>query len=159
MSSSTQITQQFREVYLNGKWVVATNFQEQIADISWEQATTKVSTLNTIAALVFHLNYYVEGVLKVLEGGPLTIRDKFSFDLPPIESQADWERLRNKAIDNAEKFAAALEKLSDEDLAAPFVDEKYGTLERNIHVMIEHGYYHLGQIVLIKKMLLSKGEK
>ena len=36
-----------------------------------------------------------------------------------------------------------------------FVDEKYGTFQRNIEAMIEHSYYHLGQIVLIKKMLLQ----
>lgn len=156
MSSVTAITQQFREVYLDGKWVVATNFQEQIADLTWEQATAKVEPLNTIAALVFHLNYYLAGVLQVLEGGQLTIRDQYSFGLPPIASQADWDKLRSTALANAEKFARAIEQLPEEALAEPFVEAKYGTLERNLHVMIEHGYYHLGQIVLIKKMLLSK---
>ncbi|MDQ1090003.1 hypothetical protein QE390_004607 [Siphonobacter sp. SORGH_AS 1065] len=34
-----------------------------------------------------------------------------------------------------------------------FVDEKYGTYYRNLHGMIEHTHYHLGQIVLIKKIL------
>jgi hypothetical protein len=34
-----------------------------------------------------------------------------------------------------------------------FVDEKYGTYLRNIEAMIEHSYYHLGQIVLIRKIL------
>ena len=34
-----------------------------------------------------------------------------------------------------------------------FVDEKYGTYLRNIDGMIEHAYYHLGQVVLIKKLL------
>jgi hypothetical protein len=35
----------------------------------------------------------------------------------------------------------------------PFVDEKYGTLLRNIEGVIEHSYYHLGQIALIRKMI------
>ena len=34
-----------------------------------------------------------------------------------------------------------------------FVDEKYGSYLRNIDGMIEHCYYHLGQIVLIKKII------
>jgi hypothetical protein len=36
-----------------------------------------------------------------------------------------------------------------------FVDEKYGTYQRNIGGMIEHSYYHLGQIVLLKKILIK----
>ena len=43
--------------------------------------------------------------------------------------------------------------MSEEKLDEAFVDEKYGTYHRNIDGMIEHCYYHLGQIVLIKKML------
>jgi hypothetical protein len=35
----------------------------------------------------------------------------------------------------------------------PFIDEKYGTFLRNIEGVIEHSYYHLGQISLIRKMI------
>jgi uncharacterized damage-inducible protein DinB len=153
MSSPTQIAKQFREVYLDGDWVVGTNLKAQLSDVTWEQATTKIGSLNTIAALVFHLDYYVAGVLNVLEGGSLDIRDKYSFDLPPIESEEDWEKLRKKMVKDTEKVAKAVEQMPPEKLTADFVDKKYGNYERNIHVMIEHGYYHLGQIVLIKKML------
>ncbi|MEG1022142.1 MAG: hypothetical protein RSE50_11550 [Myroides sp.] len=45
--------------------------------------------------------------------------------------------------------------MRDEKLDSVFVDEKYGSYRRNIEAMIEHSYYHLGQIVLIKKMLLQ----
>lgn len=151
------IAKQFREVFLDGKWVVATNLKAQLADVTWEQATTKIGSLNTIAALVFHLHYYVAGVLKVLEGGSLDIQDKYSFDMPPIQSQADWEVLCNKMWRDAEKFAALLELMPAEQLQADFVVSKYGNYDLNMHAMIEHGYYHLGQIVLINK-LLSEGQ-
>ena len=37
--------------------------------------------------------------------------------------------------------------------------EKYGTYYRNFHGLIEHAHYHLGQIVLIKKLVAaSKAE-
>ena len=153
---SKQLATRFREVHLNGRWIANTNLKDQLSDVTWEQATTKVGSLNTLAALAFHLNYYVAGILNVLEGGSLDIRDKYSFDAPPIESQADWEKLLNKLWSDAEKFADRLEEMSDEKLAEAFVDEKYGSYLRNIDGMIEHCYYHLGQIVLIKKMLLQK---
>jgi len=152
MKLAKQISQQFREVLLDGEWV-ATNFKAQLSDVTWEQATTKIGSLNTIAALTFHINYYVAGIVNVLEGGSLDIRDKYSFDLPLIESPRDWENLLNKMWSDAEKFADLVEQMPDEKMAEVFVDEKYGSYHRNIDAMIEHSYYHLGQIVLIKKLL------
>ena len=153
MKLTAQMANQFREVHLDGMWVVATNLKAQLSDVTWKQATTKIGPLNTIAALAFHINYYVAGLVKVLEGGPLDIRDKYSFDLPPIESEKDWEKLLNKMWSDAEKFASLLEQMPDHKLEEGFVDEKYGNYYKNIHAIIEHSYYHLGQIVLIKKLL------
>jgi hypothetical protein len=35
-------------------------------------------------------------------------------------------------------------------------DEQYGTWQRNLEAVIEHSYYHLGQIILIRKMILHE---
>lgn len=47
--------------------------------------------------------------------------------------------------------------MPDQKLEEVFVEEKYGTYLRNIEGVIEHSYYHLGQISLIKK-LIEEGE-
>lgn len=156
MSTTSQLSKRFREVLLDGKWIANTNFKEQLSDVTWEQATTKIDSLNTIAMLTFHIDYYIAGLVNVFEGGDLEIKDKFSFDLPPIESQEQWEAWLNKLWNDSEKFAILLEQMPDSKLDEVFVDEKYGTYLRNIDGMIEHAYYHLGQITLIKKMILSK---
>ncbi|MCS3867700.1 hypothetical protein J3D55_000616 [Chryseobacterium ginsenosidimutans] len=153
MSSTSQLAKRFREVLLNGLWIANTNFKDQLQDVTWEQATTKIGSLNTIAMLTFHIDYYIAGLVNVFEGGDLEIRDKYSFDLPTIESQAQWEELLNKLWNDAEKFAILLEEMPDSKMNEVFVDEKYGTYLRNIDGMIEHCYYHLGQITLIKKLL------
>lgn len=155
MSSPSQLAKRFREVILDGLWIANTNFKDQLSDVTWEQAVTKVDSLNTIAMLTFHIHYYIAGIVNVLEGGELEIKDKFSFDLPPIESAEQWEELLNKLWTDAEKFAVLIEELPDGKLDEVFVDEKYGTYLRNIDGMIEHSYYHLGQITLIKKLLKS----
>ncbi|WP_143882841.1 DinB family protein [Chryseobacterium binzhouense] len=156
MSTSLQLAKRFREVILDGKWIANTNFKDQLSDISWEQGTTKIADLNTIAMLTFHIDYYIAGLINVFEGGDLEIRDKYSFDLPPVESQLQWENLLNKFWTDAEKFADLLEKIPDSKMNEVFVDEKYGTYLRNIDGMIEHAYYHLGQISLIKKLIKNK---
>ena len=152
MTFAKQIAKQFQEVQLNGTWI-STNLKAELSDITWEQATTKIGTLNTIADLAFHINYYVAGIIQVLEGGTLDIRDKYSFDRPPINSQADWEKLQTKIYSDAEKFANLVAQLSDEQLNEGFVEEQYGNYFRNILGMNEHSYYHLGQIVLLKKLI------
>jgi len=153
MSTVLQLAKRFREVLLDGLWIANTNFKDQLKDVTWEQATAKVGSLNTIAMLTFHIDYYIAGLIRVFEGGDLEIRDQYSFDLPPIESHEQWEELLNKLWNDSEKFASLLEQMPDSKMDEVFVDGKYGTYLRNIDGMTEHCYYHLGQITLIKKLM------
>ena len=153
MKLTEQTADQFREVYLNGVWVVATNLKAELSDVNWEEATTKIGSLNTIAAIAYHVNYYIAGLGKVLAGGPLDISDKYSFDLPPIESQEDWDKLLNQIWSDGEQFANLLAQMSDDKLMQGFIAEQYGNYYKNMHATIQHCYYHLGQIVLLKKLI------
>ena len=154
MKVTTQIAKLIRAVYFGGNWCDV-NLKDTLKDISWQQASTKVYSFNTIGTLVYHVNYYVSAIMMVLEGGPLDAHDKYSFDHPPIQSQDDWEKLLDKFWADAEKFSSLVEQLPDSKLEETFSDEKYGNYYRNIHGIIEHNHYHLGQIVLIKKIILQ----
>ena len=152
------LANRLKEVLTQGKWVIGTNFKEQIFDLHWQQAIQKVDSLNSIADLTFHLSYYISGVTNVLEGGTLEIRDKYSFDYPPIESEQDWKHLVDKFCSDSERFIQLVENLSEEKLQETFVDEKYGTYLRNVDAIIEHSYYHFGQVVIIKKMIRGRSQ-
>ena len=156
MARNLDIANRLREVLLNGKWIAHTNFKEQILSISWEQSIQKVDNLNTIALLTFHINYYIKGLLNVFNGRNLDIRDKYSFNLPEIRSELDWNDLVNEFLSNAEIFADKVEHMDDIILNQPFVDEKYGSYSRNIDAIIEHSYYHLGQVSLIRKIITQR---
>ena len=155
MKSTIEIANHFREVILNGTWIANTNFKDQLENLDWKIAVSPVENLNTIAVLAQHIHYYINGINQVFKGGTLDIKDKFSFDFPPIHSQEQWNAFLNQFWNDAEEFASLVEKMPDEKLDEGFVDVKYGTYRRNIEAMIEHSYYHLGQIVLIKKLLLK----
>ena len=75
--------------------------------------------------------------------------------MPAMTIEKQWAELKEGLFQNAQEFASHLSKLSDTEIEAPFVDEKYGNYNRNMNGMIEHCYYHLGQLVLIKKLLRS----
>ena len=154
LMNGTQFTaNRLREVLLDGQWIANTNYRQQLTNTSWQQATQMVGSLNTIAALTYHINYYLAGLLQVLKGGKLEMSDKYSFDVPPITSEADWNHLVDTFLANAESFVSEMELIPETMLEEPFVQEKYGSWARNLEGVIEHSYYHLGQISLIKKLL------
>ena len=154
MTHAQQLAQRFREVILNGTFIANTNYRHQLEGTGWQLAVAAPpAELNSIAMLTQHIHYYIAGVLQVLRGGTLDIKDKYSFDFTPITSQEQWDNILHRLWSDAEAFAQLVEQLSPDDLEAPFTDVKYGSYLRNIDAMIEHCYYHLGQVTLLKKML------
>ncbi len=154
-SLSKDLANRLREVLLNGKWIANTNLQEQLTSINWKQATYRIGHLNTIAQLTFHISYYLRGLVDVFEGGELLIKDQYSFDMPEITSEADWNHLVQEFLITSKKFISEVEKMDDNLLRQTFVKEEYGSYLRNIEAQIEHSYYHLGQISMIKKLLVN----
>jgi len=156
MPRSIFIANRLREVLLSGRWIANTNYREQLSMVTHEEATRKINGLNSIAALTYHVNYYLSGLIRVLDGGPLDIRDQYSFDLPHLKSGADWENMVRTFFSNAEEFIAKTERLPDATWDEPFVDKKYGTYWRNWEGVIEHCYYHLGQVSLLRKLITQE---
>ncbi len=152
MSTSKQLARHFREVHF-GSNMTGVSLKDALEGVTWQLATQKAEGFNTIALLTFHINYYIHGVIPVFEGGTLDIRDKYSFDMPEITSEADWNKLLDQFWSDAEKLASLIEQLPEDGVNEPFVQEKYGNYFRNILGIIEHTHYHMGQIVIIKKML------
>ncbi|MDX2171509.1 MAG: DUF1572 domain-containing protein [Bacteroidota bacterium] len=155
MARNLTLAARLREVLLNGHWIANTNIKEQVLSVDWKQATLQIYKLNTIAALTYHLNYYLFGLLSALKTGRLEISDKFSFDHPVITSKEDWEKLVSEFVNNGLEFSNFIEQSDETFFDQPFIDEKYGTIQRNIEGVIEHSYYHLGQISLIRKIILQ----
>ena len=152
---STNIAKQFRDSYFGGNWTFV-NLQDQLADLTWQEATTKISGLNSIAALVFHIGYYNRILIPVLEGGALVGKDSESWETPVIENEEAWRSLVEGVFADVDKMAILLEQYPDEKLWDVFHDGNYGNNYRNFTGIIEHLNYHLGQISFIKK-LIRKG--
>ena len=92
MNLPAQLAKHLRDVFFGGNWT-SVNLRDSLANITWQQANSKIHSLNTILALVYHINYYISAVTKVLQGEPLVASDKFSFDHPSIQSEEEWQQL------------------------------------------------------------------
>ena len=152
MNLPKQIATHFRTFYTGGNWTDV-NLKDSLEGVTWQQATTSIFNCNTIAVLIYHMNYYVRLQTKVLQGQPLDGNDKYAFDAPPVQSAEDWEQLKNSVYTDAENFANLIEQLPEEKLDEIFHSEKYGNYYRNLQGIVEHNHYHLGQIVLLKKII------
>jgi uncharacterized damage-inducible protein DinB len=153
MENKDVLAKRFQDVILNNSWVANNSFKNQLSDLPLETALYTLGTLYTIASLTQHIHYYIAGILNVLNGGNLEIKDAFSFDFNPINTEEDWQNVLAVFWADAEEFALKVAALPEEKLSDIFVKEEYGTYHFNINTLIEHSYYHLGQIVLLKKLI------
>lgn len=67
MTRNLTTASRLREVLLDRRWIANTNCKEQILAVNWKQATEIVHGINSIAALTYHINYYLQGLLYALK--------------------------------------------------------------------------------------------
>ncbi|MCH9661811.1 MAG: DUF1572 domain-containing protein [Bacteroidetes bacterium] len=154
MRTSEHLAKHCKEVFLGGNWT-AVNLKDTLADVSWQEATIQTNGFNSITTLTWHMGYYISQVLKVLQGGPLEGSDELSFNTPSINSSEEWDELLTNLWKEVEIFALEVSKRTDEQLFEDFAGGGYGNLYRQLAGINEHTHYHLGQIVLIKRLLRS----
>ena len=154
MKTAEQLAKNLRDVYDGDHWT-GINFKNTLQNVDWRNASVHFQNLNSIATISFHCTYYISALIRVLKGEPLNAKDELSFHHPEIESETDWLKFQHKILAEAEMAAHLIEQMPDEKLWDDFSDPKYGNYYRNISGMIEHLHYHLGQIVLINKLLVE----
>ena len=153
MENNRELAKRFSDVILNNSWVANNSYKNQLTDLPLEVVLFKYQSLHNIAALAQHVHYYIAGILNVFNGGNLDIKDIYSFDFPPINSIEQWHSFLAVFWTDAASFTQKLEEMDENTLNSIFVKKEYGTYYFNINTLIEHSYYHLGQIVLIKKLI------
>lgn len=152
MSISKQLAKHLRDVHFGGNWSTV-DLKSVLSDVTFEQAKMEVHALNSIFAITFHMDYYLDVLITVLEKNVLDGKDELSWISEPSKTQEEWESFQQAMWEKAERIASLLEKLPDEKLTEDFIDPKYGTNYRNIAGIVEHAHYHLGQIVIIKRLI------
>ena len=48
MENSNQIASRFRKVLLSGTWIANTHYNDQLANLSWKQATKKIGSARSL---------------------------------------------------------------------------------------------------------------
>ena len=149
---SKQLAKQVHQVYFGGHWTEV-NLKDSLSNIRLEHAIKKIEGFNTILALTYHIHYFTKVQLRVLEDGVLEGKDSESYDHPKLNSQHEWETLQISMWNDAVRYTELISALPETSLNQAFTNKTYGTYIHNILGLIEHTHYHLGQIIILNKLI------
>jgi uncharacterized damage-inducible protein DinB len=133
-----------------------------VEDISSDLAARQVAGFPySISQLVFHMNYWMDYELRRIRGQKPKYPEHNSESFPSVRSPADaaeWDRLREKFAALLNEFSG-LAKSSPQELQRQIEsvhegDKKVaGTLEAVLWQIVAHNSYHVGQIVMLRRLL------
>lgn len=152
MSESTRISNLYQSIYNGNPWLEVT-LANTLKDVTAEQAYRKTNpNLNTIWEIVNHLIQWRRNILQRMQGETIITPDHNYF-VPVLDpSDVAWEQSLQTLAKTQESWNTFFESFNDEDLAKIYVNNGHSYYE-HIHGIIQHDVYHLGQIVILKKML------
>ena len=150
MTLAQHLGKHFRQAYFGGSFTER-NLREELSDMPLAVAQRRTAGGNSVVALVYHLHFYVRGVASVLGGGPLDTRDAASWQTPAIDTEDEWRAFVTQVLAEGEAFAKTLEALPEEELWKPFYRPTNAPTLTNALGVLEHVYYHLGQVVLLAR--------
>jgi uncharacterized damage-inducible protein DinB len=146
------IAENILEVYEGNNWT-GVSITDAIKDVNWQQAQHKtIASQNTIASLLHHLYYWNGVMMQRINGINPSIPETNGFDVGELKSESDWNDLKEKTHQSFIKLADAIKNFPEEKLYETSPTGK-STYYKNLQGMVEHAHYHLGQMVIIKKVI------
>ncbi|MBS4192931.1 DinB family protein [Bacillus sp. FJAT-49705] len=128
--------------------------------IAAEAAWTSSGTSNSIWQIVNHLIFCNEDVIHRIKGteNPHKAEDnEETFGNPgDPEDEIGWAQTVQRLNEVMNKLKTVIADLDDEKVKAPYAANRY-SVERLLSNIMMHDTYHLGQIVLLRKLQSSWG--
>ncbi|PWB26962.1 DinB family protein [Flavobacterium sp. HTF] len=152
MSESKRISNLYQSIYNGNPWLEVT-LADTLENITASQAYKKINpNLNTIWEIVNHLIQWRRTILSRVQGEIVNAPDHNYF-VPVLDSsEAAWEQSLQSLAKSQELWNAFFENFDDADFAKIYASNNH-TYYEHIHGIIQHDVYHLGQIVILKKLL------
>lgn len=152
MSESKRISNLYQSIYNGNPWLEV-NLTNTLQNVTAAQAYKKINpNLNTIWEIVNHLIQWRRNILERMQGEVIKTPDHNYF-VPVLDpSEAAWEQSLQNLAKSQELWNAFFVDFDDADLEKIYVNNGH-TYYEHIHGIIQHDVYHLGQIVILKKML------
>ncbi|WP_264563633.1 DinB family protein [Flavobacterium sp. N3904] len=152
MLESKRISNLYQSIYNGNPWLDVT-LADTLKDVNAQQAYKKVHpNLNTIWEIVNHIILWRRNILGRVQGEEITTPDHNYF-VPVLDSsEAAWQQSLQNLAKTQEQWNTFLAYFDDADFERIYIDNNH-TYYEHIHGLIHHDVYHLGQIVILKKLV------
>ncbi len=109
---------------------------------------------NTIHQIAQHILATERVVINRLQGIPYEL--SVEEDWIPMKElkKIDWSDTISQIKQSKKKLIQQIKSIDDVDLNKPII-KGYSSIYETLHGHIQHTYYHLGQIVVIKNLLIK----
>lgn len=152
MTEAHRITSLFEKLY-NGKPWLDINMVSTLKSIHAKQAQKRVlKNCNTIWEITAHVIAWRQNVLQRVNGEVITTPNHNYIEEVKDTSEAAWENTLRDLDVSQKQWVDFLKTSSDNSLKLIYTPNNM-TYYEHIHGIIQHDAYHLGQIMLLKKLL------
>tara|TARA_R110002012_G_scaffold11112_5_gene49899 strand:+ start:176 stop:634 length:459 start_codon:yes stop_codon:yes gene_type:complete len=152
MNESHRIQTLFTDLYHGHPWLDVT-LEDTLSRITAAQAHQRpLKSGNTIWEIVNHLIAWRENVLKRVQGEVLETPANNYIKKIEDASEEAWQQTLNALETTQKEWLYFLSTFPEADFEKEYPTNKH-SYYKHIHGIIQHDAYHLGQIVLLAKMV------
>ena len=151
MTHRLRLKKLFEDHYNGNPWLDVT-ILDTIHDITAKEAATQIYGLNSIWQILKHMLEWRKTNMKRVNGKILSAPSNNYIDKITDQSESGWKKLKSEFNTSQIEW---LQFIQDFDLKKFDIvyEANQHTYYEHIQGVLQHDVYHLGQIVLIKKML------
>jgi uncharacterized damage-inducible protein DinB len=147
--TTAQLAFELEQVQKGNCWI-GNNAMEILDGINWKMATCKAfATGNSIWEITNHIAHWREVVTRRLSFVPIKEAEITGMEAPALPTAEDWSKTLERFNNSFEKLQQAILAFPEDKLETMLTS---GTYLSTIIGLIEHDTYHLGQIILLKRM-------
>lgn len=132
------------------------DFNQAIQGVTWQQAGIKVEGApHTIWELVEHIRIAQDDIIEFCKNvnyEEIAWPDDYWPESHRPRSKQEWEQSISAVRDGIEEMKEMVRD-PDFDLKVPFPHGSGQTLFREAMLIVDHGAYHIGQIVQVRRLL------
>jgi uncharacterized damage-inducible protein DinB len=152
MKETQQIAKLFEDLYDGDPWIDVT-ILGVLKNVSPQQAAKKIAPgRNSIWQIVNHIISWRENVLVRVQGNVITTPNNNYFSEIEEISETAWQQSLERLQNSQQQWITFLKHFNESGLDTIYPGNKMSYYE-HIHGIIQHDAYHLGQIVLLTKLV------
>ena len=152
MKETQHITKLFEDLYDGDPWIDVT-ILGVLKNVSPQQAAKKIAPgRNSIWQIVNHIVSWRENVLLRVQGNVInTPNNNYFIEIEDI-SETAWQQCLERLQNSQQQWITFLKHFDESEFDKIYPSNKMSYYE-HVHGIIQHDAYHLGQIVLLTKLV------